>query len=89
MKTAPAEPPCVCVMRTPGALPYMAEAKLAVLPFQFVCTDGTDGIADTFRVFFDTHCRYYDFFQLLGIFAECNLQVALLFSFCQVISRVA
>ena len=52
--------------------------------YQFVCTDGTDGIADTFRVFFDTHCRYYDFFQLLGIFAECNLQVALLFSFCQV-----
>ena len=52
--------------------------------YEFVCTDGTDGIADTFRVFFDTHCRYYDFFQLLGIFAECNLQVALLFSFCQV-----
>ena len=33
METAPAEPPCVCVMRTPGALPYMAEAKLGAPAF--------------------------------------------------------
>ena len=31
--TAPAEPPCVCVMRMPGALPYMADAKLVAPAF--------------------------------------------------------
>ena len=33
METAPAEPPCGCGMRTPGALPYMAEAKLGAPAF--------------------------------------------------------
>ena len=86
METAPAEPPCVCVMRTPRCFTVHGRGKVGCsCLYQFVCTDGTDGITDTFRIFFDTHCRYYDFFQLLGIFAECKSSGRLaFFRFCQV-----